>query len=100
MTTRAEISKSAETEGGHTKLMRAALEGVTAIVEELLAGGADPNEIDNEGRTALMFAAANSQTPAAKALLERGGNVNVVANVVGTALMLAAASGDSEIIRT
>lgn len=99
MTTRAEISKSAEHEGGHTHLMRASLEGQTETVEALLEQGADVNATDSEGRTALMYAAVNMHTDAAKALLEHGADVNATANDGCTALMLAASSDDIEIVR-
>ena len=62
MTTRIELSEIEADEDGHTPLMRAALEGDTATVRALLAGGADVNAKDNEGRTALMFAVTNMHT--------------------------------------
>ncbi|HET6669541.1 MAG TPA: ankyrin repeat domain-containing protein [Pyrinomonadaceae bacterium] len=93
------MSKSAEHEGGHTNLMRAALEGRTEEVKTLLKGGADVNEKDDEGRTALMFAVTNIQTDAVNLLLDHGADVNATANDGCTALMLAASSGDSGIVR-
>ena len=99
MNTRAEISESAEDEAGHTKLMRAALEGQTESVEALLEQGADVNAKDSEGRTALMFASVNMHFGSAKALLEHGADVNAKANDGCTALMLAASSDDIEIVR-
>jgi hypothetical protein len=39
MTTRAEMSESAEHEAGHTELMRAALEGQAETIKRLLEGG-------------------------------------------------------------
>jgi uncharacterized protein len=99
MTTRAEISESEEHEGGHTRLMRAALEGQTETVETLLEIGADVNARDSEGRTALMFAAVNMHTDSAKALLEHGADVNAKAHDGCSALMLAASSGEIEIVR-
>ena len=63
MTTRDELSEIEEKKGDHTGLMRAALEGDTATVSALLAGGADVNAKDSEGRTALMFAVFNIATP-------------------------------------
>jgi uncharacterized protein len=99
MPTRTEISESEEGDGGHTDLMRAALEGQTETVNALLKGGADINARDREGRTALMFASVNRHTDSAKTLLEHGADVNVRANDGGTALMLAASSGEPEIVR-
>src|SRR6266498_3671664 len=99
MTTRAQMSESAKHEGGHTDLMRAALEGKTETVKALLESGADVNAKDDEGRTALMFAVTNMQTDSVKALLEHGADVNVRANDGATALVLAASSGDIEIVK-
>ena len=99
MTTRAQLSESAEHEGDHTNLMRAALEGRTEAVKTLLESGADVNEKDDEGRTALMFAVTNIQTDSVNLLLDHGADVNATANDGCTALMLAASSGDSGIVR-
>src|SRR2546425_309562 len=96
MPTRAELS---EVEDGHTELMRAALQGDTAAVKSLLAGGAEVNAKDNEGRTALMFAVTNLHSETARELLEHGADVNASAHDGGTALMLAASSGDIESVR-
>jgi len=53
------MSESAEHEGGHTNLMRAALQGRTEELKTLLGGGADVNLKDDEGRTSLTFAVSN-----------------------------------------
>jgi len=98
MTTRAEMSESAEHEGGHTELMRA-LEGRTETVKTLLESRADVNEKDHEGRTALMFAVTNIQTASVNLLLAHDADVNATAKDGCTALMLAASSGDTEIVR-
>ena len=98
MPTRAQIAKAEEHKGGHTELMRAALNGDLKAVTAL-AGGGDVNESDDEGRTALMFAAVNKHTDCAKALLEHDADVNARAKDGGTALMLAATSGDIETVR-
>ena len=99
MTTRAQMSESAKHEGGHTRLMRAALEGELETVKALLESGADVNTKDSAGRTALMFAVTNMQTKCAKALVEHGADVNARANDGCTALMLAASAGATEIVR-
>ena len=49
MTTRAQMSESAETEGGHTELMRAALAGQTETVKRLIENGAEVNETRRRG---------------------------------------------------
>jgi ankyrin repeat protein len=49
------MSEAAEHEGGHTELMRVALEGETETVERLLKSGTSVNEKDDEGRTALCL---------------------------------------------
>jgi ankyrin repeat protein len=46
--------------------------GDTAVVEALLAGGADPNAKDEEGRTALELAKAYQHTAITKVLSDRG----------------------------
>lgn len=99
MTTRTELSEIEDKTGDHTELMRAALEGDTATVRSLLAGGADVNAKDNKGRTALMFAVTNMHADTAKELLEHGADVNATANDGATALMLAASSGDTKSVR-
>jgi ankyrin repeat protein len=97
MPSRAELSKAAEHMDEHTPLMRAALEGDSESVKDLLAGKVDVNVKDNEGRTALMFAVINSHSDIAKALLEAGAHVNARARDGNTALMLAAMNGNAEI---
>jgi ankyrin repeat protein len=99
MPTRAQMSEAAEHEGGHTELMRAALEGRTETVKRLLESGADVNERDDEGRTALMFAVTNIHNDSARALLDHGADVNVTAKDGSTALMLGASAGDIESVR-
>ena len=81
-------------EGGNTSLMRAALDGQTEIVKDLLRDGADVNAQNLEGRTALMFAVINLRTATVKTLLQFGADVNLQAHCGCTPLMLAACSGD------
>ena len=99
MTTRAELSAAEEYGHGHTPLMRAALDGNTETVKELIRRGADINQRDDNGRTALMFAVINSHYETMKALLEYGADVNAKSNTGGTALMGAALAGDLSMVQ-
>jgi len=99
MTTRAELSAAEEHGHGHTDLMRAALDGNTEKVKELIHRGADVNQRDDNGRTALMFAVVNMHYETVKVLLESGADVNVKSNKGGTALMGAASAGDLRIVQ-
>jgi len=99
MTTRAELSAAEENDQGHTSLMRAALDGNTERLKELLHHGADVNQRDDNGRTALMFAVFNTHYEAMRVLLEHGADVNVKSNKGGTALMAAALAGDLRMIQ-
>jgi uncharacterized protein len=99
MTTRAELSATEEYRSGHTALMRAALNGNTDTVRELIHQGADINQRDENGRTALMFAAINMHYETMKVLLEYGADVNVKSNEGGTALMGAALAGDLRMVQ-
>jgi len=99
MTTRAELSAAEGYGHGHTALMRAALDGNTEQVKELLNQGAEINQRDENGRTALMFAVINRHYDTMKVLLEHGADVNAKSNQGGTALMAAALAGDLRMVR-
>jgi ankyrin repeat protein len=99
MTTRAELSAADEYGHGHTSLMRAALDGNTERVKELIDQGADINQRDDNGRTALMFAVINTHYETMKVLLEYGADVNAKSNKGGTALMGAASAGDLRMVQ-
>jgi ankyrin repeat protein len=99
MTTRAELSAVEDYGHGHTPLMRAALDGNTERVKELIQQGADINQRDDNGRTALMFAVINTHYETMKVLLEYGADVNAKSNKGGTALMGAASAGDLRMVQ-
>jgi ankyrin repeat protein len=99
MTTRAELSAAEDYGHGHTPLMRAALDGNTERVKELIHQGADINQRDDNGRTALMFAAINMHYETMKLLLEFGADVNARSDKGGTALMGAASAGDLKMVQ-
>ena len=99
MTTRAELSAAEGYGHGHTALMRAALDGNTEQVKELLNQGADINQRDENGRTALMFAVINRHYDTMKVLLEHGADVNAKSNLGGTALIGAAMAGELSMVQ-
>jgi ankyrin repeat protein len=79
--------------------MRAALDGNTERVRELIRQGADINQRDDNDRTALMFAVINRHYETMKVLLEYGADVNAKSNKEGTALMAAALAGDLQMVQ-
>ena len=99
MTTRAELSAADGYGHNHTSLMRAALDGKTEKVNELLHQGADVNQRDDNGWTALMFAVINRHYETMNVLLEHGADVNARSNQGGTALMAAALAGDLRMVK-
>ena len=99
MTTRAELSAAEAYGHGHTPLMRAALDGNTESVRELINQGADINRRDDSGRTALMFAVVNRHYETMKLLLEHGADVNARSKQGGTALMGAAMAGELSMVQ-
>jgi ankyrin repeat protein len=99
MTTRSQLSKPENDDGGHTALMVAALEGNTKEVKALLRQGGGVNAKDSMGRTALMFAVINMHYDTVRVLLESGADVNARSANGGTALMLAATSGEPRIVQ-
>src|SRR5215510_14111867 len=99
MTTRAELSQIQSSIEGHTTLMRAALNGTTDKVRQVLTCGANVNAQDNEGRTALMFAIINAHSRTAAELLRQDVDVNARAVDGTAALMLAILTGDTESVR-
>ena len=100
MTTRAELSAAEGYTHGHTALMRAALDGNTKKVKELIEQGVDINERDENGRTALMFAVMNSHYETMEVLLEYGADVQIKSKAGATALMAAAGiAGDLRMVQ-
>jgi uncharacterized protein len=86
--------------GGYTPLIVASKAGNTAMIETLVAAGADPNSATVNGTTALMFAAQAGKADAVKALVTHGADVNGRERVKGeTALTFAAAYGRADVIR-
>ena len=84
---------------GHTDLHLAALNGYTAVVQELLKKRADVTAIDKNGNTALHYAALNGHTAVVTELLATAGiNVTAVNNDGTTALHYAALNGHTAVV--
>jgi len=84
---------------GVTPLSLACGNASTAMVELLLASGADPNAALRGGETPLMTAARAGKTEPVKALLARGADINAKDARRGqTALIWAVAEGHTEVV--
>jgi ankyrin repeat protein len=83
---------------GVTPLSLACQNGNTAMVEFLLAQGADPNTTLRGGETVLMTAARTGKAGSVKALLSRGAIVEAKEKRGQTALMWAAADGHAAVV--
>lgn len=83
---------------GVTPLSLACQNGNTAMVELLLAQGADANTTLRGGETVLMTAARTGQPGPVSALLSRGAKVDAKERRGQTALMWAAADGHAGVV--
>jgi len=79
-------------------LWDAAWDGRTAVVELLLAAGADVNEKEAGGRTALHYAAWENHAAVIELLLAAGADINAKSNYGGTALHYAAEQGHASVV--
>jgi len=82
-----------------TPLSLASVDGNAAIIQVLLAAGADANSPRLDGTTPLMTAAASGNLDAVRQLLDHGANVNAKESHGQTALMLAAGRNRADAIR-
>lgn len=79
-------------------LYKAAERGDTALVRDLLVGGANPNWLNAIGWTPLMIAAAERQLETVVVLLEAKADPNARNRLGRTALMFAAGYGQDAIV--
>jgi ankyrin repeat protein len=92
--------KAVTRDGALTPLIMACRNGNAAMIQALVAAGADPNAVDEHGTTPLMAAASSGSVDALKVLVEHGAEVNAKEGGHGqTALMFAAALGRDAAIR-
>jgi ankyrin repeat protein len=89
-----------ETNGGQSALMWAVSQRHSAVVEELVRGGADVKAGSKTGFTPLMFAAQQGDVDSARILLSGGANPNEVRPKSGnsyTPLIIASAMGHADV---
>lgn len=79
-------------------LYSASAQGATAVVRDLLAGGANPNSQNAGGWTPLMIAAAERHPETVITLLEAKVNPNLRNRLGRTALMFASSYGQDAIV--
>jgi ankyrin repeat protein len=79
----------------NTRLRRAAAEGDTAELAQLLACGAEVDSVGPDGSTALQLAAEWQQLDAVEILIEAGADVDACDDNGLTPLLLAASSHEN-----
>jgi len=92
---------SIATVAGATPIQLAALNGSAALLDRLIAAGADPNApLTRSGDTALMIASRTGKVDAVRVLLDKGAKVNAQETWGGTtALMWAVSEKHPEVAR-
>ncbi|MBW8328193.1 MAG: ankyrin repeat domain-containing protein [Thiobacillus sp.] len=86
-------------DNGMSPLMLAALKGERALVEELLALGADPNHVNDDDHHALWFACVHGDPQLVSLLIDRGANVDNQ-NVNGaTCAIYTASTGKLDVLK-
>jgi len=92
---------SVATVAGATPLQLAAVNGSAALLDRLIAAGADPNApLTRSGDTALMIASRTGRVDAVRMLLDHGAKVNTQETWGGTtALMWAVAEKHPEVAK-
>lgn len=92
-------SLHARIDNGMSPLMLAALKGERALVEELLALGADPNHVNDDDHHALWFACVHGDPELVSLLIAHGANVDNQ-NVNGaTCAIYAASTGKLDVLK-
>ena len=82
----------------HLELIEAATTGDTAVLEEWLGSGLEPNLKDSEGWTALMHASRHGHVAAVRTLLEHGALPDVRGGRAPSALELARSQRHSDVV--
>jgi ankyrin repeat protein len=89
---------AADEETGLTPLMDAARNGQLAVVESLLAKGAQAGRARKDGNTALTLAAQNGYETVVAALLAKGAQADVAMRDGATALLMSSMQGHGAVV--
>ena len=81
------------------RLLAAAAQNQTEIVQQLVASGVDIETRDTQGRTALLLATHHNAVEAARFLIESGADVNAMDSISDSPYLYAGAEGRLEILR-
>jgi len=81
------------------RLLAAAAQNQSEIVQQLLAAGVDIETRDTQGRTALLLASHHNAVEAARILIEAGADVNAMDNISDSPYLYTGAEGRLEILR-
>ena len=86
-------------ENGDTALMKATRQGLSTIVKELIAAGADINATNNDHNNALWFACFGDHYDLINLLLDNNIDINNQNDNGATVLMYGASAGKTEVVR-
>lgn len=93
------LEENASKDSEKCPLCKPAADGNLAEINRLLAEGANPNSVNDNGMTALIVSAIEGHVEIARVLLAAGTNVNHANKEGITALMAASLFGYSEIVK-
>jgi len=81
------------------QLLEAAKTGNAAVIQSLLAAGADINAASNNGNTAFMYAASKGHTATVEVLIANGADINAASNDGMTAFIYATNEGHTATVK-
>ncbi|MFH0841204.1 MAG: ankyrin repeat domain-containing protein [Bacteroidota bacterium] len=83
----------------NVSVQKAALDGDIISIKQILSGGTDADNTDEDGRTALMYASFNGHTEVVRFLIGKGAAVNLADPNMRTPLMFASSGPFPETVK-